>query len=155
MEQLFIARNLIFIIILSVLFYTDLKNYLLPNKIIFPAIILALLLNIVLGINWLILFLGGLIGLVFFLVQYLLTKGKMLGFGDVNLGFLAGLLLGWPNILVALVIAYILGGITGLYLLIFKNKKFNDKLPLGSFLCLATIVGLLWGQEIINIILNI
>jgi prepilin signal peptidase PulO-like enzyme (type II secretory pathway) len=44
-------------------------------------------------------------------------EGEALGFGDVILGGVLGLLLGWPAIVLGLVVAFLLGGIFSLFYL--------------------------------------
>ncbi len=61
-----------------------------------------------------------------------------------------GAMLGWPLVLLAIALAYIIGGITALILLVGGKKKFGDILPLGTFLSAATVIVLLWGQQILN-----
>lgn len=86
----------------------------------------------------------------FFGAQYLFSRGRWLGAGDIGLGFLLGALLGWPRILAALFLAYVSGAIVSLPLLIFKKKKLKDAVPLGAFLTPAAFVALLWGDKIIR-----
>jgi prepilin signal peptidase PulO-like enzyme (type II secretory pathway) len=67
-----------------------------------------------------------------------------LGFGDVNLAGVIGLLLGWPGIIGGLFLAIILGGVvSGIYLLLQSlRKKYQafQALPYGPFLILSVIV---------------
>ncbi len=66
-----------------------------------------------------------------------------LGFGDVNLSGVIGLLLGWPGVLVGLVGAIILGGIVSGFYLVWQalNKKYQafSALPYGPFLALGAM----------------
>jgi leader peptidase (prepilin peptidase)/N-methyltransferase len=67
-----------------------------------------------------------------------------LGFGDVNLAGVIGLLLGWPGIVGGLFLAIFLGGIvSGLFLLVQSvRKKYQafQALPYGPFLVLSAVV---------------
>ena len=67
-----------------------------------------------------------------------------LGFGDVNLAGVIGLLLGWPGVVGGLFLAIILGGIvSGIFLVIqFIRKRYKalQALPYGPFLVLSTII---------------
>jgi prepilin signal peptidase PulO-like enzyme (type II secretory pathway) len=94
--------------------------------------------------------LGALIGSGFFLVQYVLSRGRWIGGGDVRLGVMMGALLGWPNILVALFVSYILGAIVAIPLLIMKKKGMKSEIPFGTFLSVGTLAALLWGNQVIN-----
>jgi len=77
-----------------------------------------------------------------------------MGFGDVNLAFFMGLFLGWPNILVALFSAFLIGAIIGIGLIILGKKKLKSQVPFGPFLIIGTFIALFWGQNLINWYLN-
>jgi len=77
-----------------------------------------------------------------------------MGAGDVKLGFLCGLIVGFPNILVALFISFVTGAIIGLILIVSKKKDLKDKMPYGTLLTFATFVTILFGSQIINWYLN-
>jgi len=73
-----------------------------------------------------------------------------MGWGDVKLAFLLGLILGWPNILTALFFGFLLGGIMGMGLLAFGKKSLKSEVPFGPFLVAGTFVALFWGDLLIN-----
>ena len=134
---------------LIVIFVYDLKYYLILDIVIIPAIVLALIFNYVLGFNILNLLLAGLVGGGFFLLQFLVSKGKWIGGGDIRLGVLMGIFLGWPHILTALFLAYILGSLISIILLLSNKKHLTDKVPFGTFLTLATFVTMLYGDWLV------
>ncbi|MCX6745909.1 MAG: prepilin peptidase [Candidatus Parcubacteria bacterium] len=142
--------DLFFVLVLIFIFVFDLKYYLILDKIIWPALIVGLIMNLLIGLNWLDLILGLGLGAGFFLLQYLVSNAKWVGLGDVKLGALIGIMLGWKLTLLTIVIAYLIGGLTAIILLIGKQKKFGDVLPMGTFLSLATIIVLLWGSVILS-----
>lgn len=82
------------------------------------------------------------------LIIYLVSKGGM-GAGDVKLSFVLGLLLGIKGAIVCLMFAFVLGGIIGTLLLIFKIKSRKDPIPFGPFLCLGAFVSLIYGPYIV------
>ncbi len=147
---LFLVRDLFFIFVLIFIFVFDLKHYLILDKVIYPAIIIGLFINLYLGLSIVDLLIGFVVSGVFFFLQYILTKGQGIGLGDVKLGLLIGVMLGWPLILPSIALAYIIGGLTALILLLFRRKKFGDVLPLGTFLSVATVIVLLWGDKILS-----
>lgn len=73
-----------------------------------------------------------------------------MGFGDVKLAFLMGLVLGFPKIIFALYLAFLTGAFTGVILILVKKKKFGEQIPFGPFLTASTIITLFWGEEIIK-----
>lgn len=147
---LYWLRNLIFICFLIIIFVYDLRWYLILDRITIPAMVLALVINLWLGLVWTNLFFGVLVGLGFFLLQFLVSSGKWIGAGDLRLGLLMGLMLGWPAVLVALFFAYIIGAIFSLGLLALGKKGLKSQVPFGTFLSLGTIIALFWGDEIVN-----
>lgn len=94
--------------------------------------------------------LGVVVGAGFFLLQYLISKGTWIGGGDIRLGIFMGVVLGWPNILLGLLIAYVLGGIGGTLLLVTKKRAFASEIAFGTYLAVGTAISLLWGSEIIS-----
>ena len=87
-----------------------------------------------------------LVGGGFFLAQFVLSKGKWIGGGDIRLGLLMGAILGWTGVLLGLFVAYMLGGVFASILLLSKKKHLGDKLPFGTFLTIATFIVLLYGD---------
>jgi prepilin signal peptidase PulO-like enzyme (type II secretory pathway) len=61
-----------------------------------------------------------------------------------------GLLVGFPNILVALFLAFFSGSIIGIALMIVKRKKLKSEIPFGPFLITGTFIALFFGEKIIN-----
>ena len=91
----------------------------------------------------------------FLLLLYLITKGKGMGLGDVYLALFMGLLLGWPKIILAFYIAFIVGAIWGIILLILKRKKIKSEVPFGPFLLLGTMVVWYFGVKIMYYVLSV
>jgi leader peptidase (prepilin peptidase) / N-methyltransferase len=102
---------------------------------------------------------GGLAGFLMMLIFYWfgalfarwLTKRRglpedevALGFGDVNLSGVLGLLLGWPVIVGGLIVAILLAGLCSLvyivWMLIFKRYQSFVAIPYGPFLILAAFI---------------
>jgi prepilin signal peptidase PulO-like enzyme (type II secretory pathway) len=140
----------VFASVLVVIFVYDLRYYLILDKVSLPAVFFALIVNILLGQSWISLILAMIIGGGFFFGQFVLSKGKWIGGGDIRLGLLMGAILGWPGVLLGLFLAYILGGIFAAGLLLFRKKHWGDKLPFGTFLALATFIILLYGDILFN-----
>lgn len=87
---------------------------------------------------------------VFFGLMFFFGKGKILGGGDVKLGFALGWLLGWPDIIVALALSFMIGGATGFVLMINRKKTMKDFLPLAPFLAIGFALTVFFGYQIIN-----
>ena len=105
---------------------------------------------IILQLDWIEHILAGLIGGAWFGWQYVISKGKWIGGGDIRLGAVMGLLLGWPDLGVALFLAYILGAIVSVHLLISKKAKRGAQIAFGTFLSLTTVITLLFGDQLLH-----
>ncbi|MDI6591437.1 MAG: prepilin peptidase [Patescibacteria group bacterium] len=142
---------------LIVIFVYDLKYFIIPDKIIYPAIGVAFLYQL-LGIwnfgHWnlfRIWDLGfGILPSVFFLAIILFSQARWMGFGDFKLAILIGLFLGFPKILVAFFLAFFLGALIGTILVISGKKTLKSEIPFGPFLVAGTLIALFWGQKTID-----
>ena len=142
---------------LLAIFVYDLRWMLIPNKIIYPMIIFALIYvfvdaaflssdagpikDAVLG-----LLVGG--GIFFALFQA--SSGKWIGGGDVKLGIFLGLILGPAASFGMIFLASVLGSIVTLYLMGIKKVGKNQQIPFGPYLILAGWAMFVFGQKIID-----
>ena len=78
-----------------------------------------------------------------------------MGFGDVKLAIFMGLFLSWPNILVAMSLAFGAGAIVGLVLIFLKRKTMRSEVPFGPFLIAGTFAALFWGEPLVNFYMNL
>jgi len=155
MAELTSIYYLVMCCFLIVIFVYDLKHYLIPDQVIYPAIAIAFLYNIYQftidnqqsTINN---FLSAFGAAAFFLLIVLISHEKWMGMGDVKLAFLMGFFLGSPNILVALFLAFFIGAIAGLILIGLRKKTLKSEIPFGPFLVTGTFLAMFFGQEIIN-----
>lgn len=138
---------------LIVIFVYDLKHYIIPDKVVYSAIAFSIIyivfcfLFAINGSSLLIQhFLSAFLSAAFFLLIVLISKGRWMGIGDIKLAFLMGLVLGWPNILVALFLAFFMGAFIGMILILLKKKNLKSEIPFGPFLVLGTFFALFWGQ---------
>jgi leader peptidase (prepilin peptidase)/N-methyltransferase len=139
---------------LIIIFVYDLRYYLIPDKIIYPAIATALLYSILYSFSILNTICAAFGAAAFFLVIVLISRGKWMGVGDIKLAFFMGLFLAFPNILVALFLAFFIGAIIGVGLIITGKKTLKSEVPFGPFLVTGTFMAMFWGQKIINWYLN-
>ena len=154
--------NLLIVSVLTVIFFTDLKSGIIPFAAVVVGIILGLILHIgfpnteISTLNY---FFSGIVSFAGFFILYylanLLAKGEGMGFGDVVYVFLMGLLLGFPQILLGLYIAFVSGGLSSLALVILRKKKFKGgTIPFGPFLVIGTLICMFWGNALVGRILS-
>jgi leader peptidase (prepilin peptidase)/N-methyltransferase len=132
----------------------DFKYLIIPDVVIWPSLIIVLILNYLVGFYWLGLALGMLLGCGFFYLQHLVSGGKWIGWGDVKLGLLLGAMLGLGDMILTLLVAYIVGGLIAIFLLVAGRKKIGDLLPMGTFLSGAAIIVIIWGSWILSLLVG-
>lgn len=140
--------QLFILVVISIIFIVDLKTGFIFDKVTYPASVIAGIyvlytqsyLSFVCGL--------GFAGLFYILI--VITRGKGMGFGDVKYVFFLGLALGFPNSIVAVMIAFLTGAVFSLFLIAFGKKHFGQTIPFGPFLSLGALFTILWGQQILN-----
>lgn len=156
-----LSLNLYFSMIISmfliVIFVYDLQNMLIPDEMLVPAIILAIIYLAITSNIYQLKMIGiaVLVSAGFLGILYLLGKGKWMGLGDVKLAVLLGLISPFPQILVTLFSAFVIGSIIGLILIALKQKKFKSEIPFGPFLIIGLYISIFFGERIINWYLGI
>jgi len=171
MTELTSIYYLVIACFLIIIFVYDLKHYIIPDKVIYPAIAIAFLYQLFkiwdLGFvpnfefrisNFQTLanpLLSAFLASLFFLMIVLISQGKWMGVGDIKLAFLMGLILSFPNILVALFLAFFIGAIIGIGLIIARKKTLKSEIPFGPFLVSGTFLALFFGQKILDWYLNL
>jgi len=142
-----------------VVFFSDVKYHLISDYILWAFFIFSFLFNLI-NFNHFQLFLTNLIPSGFIVafpiwLIYFLSKERAMGLGDVYLSAILGFLLGWQKGFLALYLAFILGGITGISLITFGRKKLKSKIAFGPFLVIGALVMLFWGEIILNWLIKI
>lgn len=160
-DGLEIARLVLWLVAgvgLAILFVYDLKWYLLPDKVNFATIgvgaVSALL--VFLGSNDKLATLLNIVGSVFilsgiYLILYVYSKGKWIGFGDIKLGLGLGLLLAdWELAFVALFAANLIGCFIVLPAILIGKLKRDSHVPFGPLLIAGSIVASLSGIYLLS-----
>jgi len=126
----------------------DVEQRIVPNAVLAPGLALALGFNIWLATPGLAAALGGaLVGGGFFLLLALIRRNAI-GFGDVKLAFLIGMMTGFPQVLQALALGIILGGIAAAFLLLTRLRSPRQYMPYAPYLAVGCMITLLHGQYI-------
>ena len=137
---------------LLAIFVSDWLYQTIPDQFVYPAIILTGFYLLITNYGLLITNLfSGLAAAGFFGALVWLTKGKGMGLGDVKLAGSMGLILGWPRIALAIILAFLTGAIVGVILVLLNKKTMRSQIAFGPFLVAATFISLFWGEKIIKI----
>ena len=92
---------------------------------------------------------GGVFAALYFGAILILKKEGM-GFGDVKLVAALGLLLGWQKLLLAILLASVLGSVVLVALNRIKHQERDTEYPFGPFIVGGTLVALLAGAPILT-----
>jgi leader peptidase (prepilin peptidase) / N-methyltransferase len=148
-----ILKIALFAGILIFLALYDLKKGIIPNKVVYPAMAVALVFNLILPANNLIAAIGcGTALALILLIPALLWR--QMGMGDVKLAFLMGLIMGFPQGIFALVIGVFLGGLAAIAHLLLRIKGRKDEIPYGPYLAAGTLIVLFLGNSIQTFLLK-
>ncbi|WP_020573711.1 prepilin peptidase [Actinopolymorpha alba] len=138
--------------------YVDLRVRLLPNAVVLPSYaVVAVLLTLAALVSgeWRHLagaLLGGAALWAFLALLGLLSPSGM-GFGDVKLGGVLGLGLGWfgmGQVLVGTVLAFVLGALVSLVLIVARRATRRSAIPFGPFLILGFLLAVMYGDEVVR-----
>ena len=146
--QLVLAGGLI--VLLLVIAAVDVQCRLVLDRLTYPGMVVGpLFVWLWPGLDVWDSFLGGLAAFIIFGALVVLTRGGM-GLGDVKLATLIGLYLGWPQVLPALLSAFLLGGLVGVAILLSGGSRrstfaYSPVLVAGAIFVLLGGDGLLWA----------
>ena len=154
----FVVRSVFVLVLVQVIFF-DFEYHLILDRVMFPAMALALLVNLSVlvptrlevwhqpwwagpatGLGAGILFLGlAFLGSAIF-------KAEALGFGDVKLALFMGLLLGWPYVVTGLFYGVLLAAI-GAVAFIVMHRSMKGTIAYGPYLAAGALLMLAFGQN--------
>ena len=150
-------------LILIMIFFIDLENFIIPDSLNFIIMGLALLKNFLPNFDTSLIheinqsIIGGMVGyLSIWLIIYLYKTFKKIdgmGFGDAKLMAGIGLLFGWQSIPFILFVASILGLIFVVPSLIKKQKTMRTEIPFGPFIIAACLIYFAQGDLLYSLIL--
>ena len=139
------------VLVLVPLTFIDLDHRILPNKITYPAVPLAIALVAIFDIDEVPehLIAGAVAFALLFAAAWFYPSG--MGVGDVKLAGVLGLFLG-RNVAPALFAAFLLGSIVGVAVMARKGVREGRKtaVPFGPFLAVGGLIGLYVGDEIVD-----
>ncbi len=148
---------LIIMAFLIVIFVFDLKYFIIPDEVIYPAIFLSIIwllysffIGSIDGHGVALTIASGLGASLFFFLIWFFSKGMAMGFGDVKLALLIGLLLGFPNAVVGIFLGFLFGAIIGSIAVLLKKKGMSSEVPFAPFLVAGLIVSFFFGSSIVN-----
>ena len=142
---------LVFVLVLVPIIFIDLDLRIIPNKITYPAAVIAPLLVLAFHRDDIVEHLIAGAAAFFFLFAAAWFYPKGMGVGDVKLAGVMGLFLG-RNVAPGLMIAFLAGSIVGLGIMARKGVAEGRKtaVPFGPFLAFGALVALFAGDAIVD-----
>ena len=160
-----ISLTSLFLIILSVvfliIFFIDLKHYIIPNSLTYSMMILGFLKSFVPNLdpifpNFLNSLIGGLLGygiiwsIIYFYRQF--KKKEGMGLGDAKLFAVIGFWFGWISIPFVIFLSSIIALLSVLPDLLRSSKKLSSQIPFGPFIILGTIFYLVFQDNFVKLL---
>jgi len=133
----------------------DLRWFLLPNRVVFPLVALAVVQVVILAVwrhslnNVWMPFMGAVVLSGLFWCLYQFSDGRWIGGGDVKLAIVLGLLAGTPfKALTVIFLASVAGTLASIPQLTRGKEGLTQRIPFGPSLLLATLIVVLWGTPV-------
>lgn len=156
---------LILSIFFIVIFFIDLKHYIIPNELTFPLMFIGFIKSFDPNLNQLIFpnfvnsLIGGVIGyliiwLIIFLYKKIRNKEGM-GLGDAKLLSAIGFWFGWISIPIIIFFSSVIALLTVAPSLINKSRNLSAQIPFGPYLIIGCVIFIIFGNQIKLILFNI
>lgn len=129
-------------------FIVDYKIQIIPNRLNFTMFEVGIIFAFIFGIQnlnlakdmFLGMITGGGIFLLITLIGGLIAGKEAMGLGDVKLMGALGLFFGWYKILIISVLAFLIGAIISIIVLIVRKNREDGYIPFGPFIVVATFI---------------
>jgi leader peptidase (prepilin peptidase) / N-methyltransferase len=140
----------------------DLEHYIVPNRVIYPTLALCIPLLVIaaaVGNRWDWLgeaAVGGVAGFSgLFVIHVIQPRG--MGFGDVRLAGVIGMMLGWlglGHVALGLFLGFVMAAVIGIGLIITKLRSRKDAIPFGPFLAAGAAITVFFGNPLLHAYLH-
>ena len=145
-----------------IIFFIDLRHYIIPNSITFPMMALGFVKSFDPNLNsmfpnYINSLIGGIFGygiiwsIIYFYKQ--IRKKEGMGLGDAKLFAVIGFWFGWISLPFIIFLSSVIALISVVPDLLKNSKKLSSQIPFGPHIILGTIVYLLFQNKIINLFL--
>jgi prepilin signal peptidase PulO-like enzyme (type II secretory pathway) len=147
---------LVLFLILEAIFIIDLEHRIIPDSFVFIGLLFSLFTIqfspfTVHGSLFVSLF-AGFLAATLLLFIHLFTKGRGMGLGDVKFAVLGGFLVGPKLLLIWLFLAFFIGAVIGIAMILNKRAKLKSQIAFGPFLVIAIPLAIIYGERILAFI---
>lgn len=136
-EPIEVVLGAAFSSVFAALAWTDLERRVIPNRLVYPALALALAVSGAWPDRGLVEALTGALSALIFATTVRDLSGGGLGGGDVKMATLAGAVVGYPSVVSAGFVTAIAGGATAVTLVAARRGAWGARMPYGPFIALG------------------
>ncbi len=159
-----LTSALLMILFLSfiIIFFIDLKHYIIPNVLTFPLMALGFLksfdpnLNPIFP-NFINSLIGGIFGylIIWFIIFFYkkIRNKEGMGLGDAKLLAVIGFWFGWVSIPFIIFLSSTTALIIVIPDLLKKTKKLSSQIPFGPYIIIATLIFIVFRDDFLNLLL--
>ena len=157
-----VVFSMLTVIPLTMIMVTDLEAKRVPNAIILPSIGVIFVLGTVFGPalptlktwEWWYAPAGGVAASImlriFVTVGVAIFGAGAMGEGDITLATYAGAVVGFPLVVITLLLMIAFGGVGAFGVIVARKGSLKTAIPYGPFIILGCVVTLLWGPQILQ-----
>ena len=145
-----------------IIFFIDLKHFIIPNVITFPLMVLGFFKSFdpnlsYLFPNYLNSLIGGAFGygIIFSIIYFYkqVRKKEGMGLGDAKLFAVIGFWFGWISIPFIVFLSSVVALISVVPSLILKSKQMSSEIPFGPYIIIATLVFITFKESMVEFII--
>jgi leader peptidase (prepilin peptidase) / N-methyltransferase len=146
---------LLFVSLLVIIIVSDLAYMMIPDKVLLFFLPILIIARIFIPIDpWWDPILGAFSGFGLLFLIALVTKGNGMGFGDVKLYFVIGIVLGIQAVILSFFLASLFGSIFGGIGLLTGLVKRKQPIPFGPFIAVGALISYYFGENIVQWYIN-
>jgi leader peptidase (prepilin peptidase)/N-methyltransferase len=151
---------LVFASILVMIIVTDIREMLIPNRIVYTGMLIIAAIRLFIHplplFNYALAFLlGGGLLLAISVISTLMLRKEGMGGGDLKLFALIGLMLGIKLTLLSIFFSSLLGTLFGVGMMVLGRYERGKHIAFGPFIALGSMISYLWGNTIVQWYLDI
>lgn len=140
---------IVFLSLSLIISFIDLDWQIIPDSLVLFGLATGFVLNFLRPQPGVVSGLAGMAAGFLIMAALFYASGGRMGGGDVKYAAVIGLFTGGKLVWVALFLAFILGALVSLLLILSRRRSLRDPIPFGPFLALGGSIALLWGEEIL------
>ncbi|KAA0549237.1 prepilin peptidase [Bacillus sp. BGMRC 2118] len=151
--ELFVAWT--FISLLVIIFVSDIKYMIIPDKVLIVFAVLLLAERLLLSplTPWWDSLVGATVGIGMLMFIILISKGGM-GGGDMKLFGVIGIVLGWKLVLLAFFLSTLIGTLLAMIGLVIGKVKRGQPFPFGPSIVIGSLITYFYGEHMISWYIN-